>query len=238
MYRWATQQGGYWDTQKWLAADFNGDGRTDIAKTFNHNGLMSIDVHLSTGFGFSMYRWATRQGGYWDTQKWLAGDFNGDRRTDIAKIFGEQGIIANSLTTEGGLLANAFVFAEFSPETFNQPVNVTHRASFESTFDIPAELVSASRYYEISAIYTDTLEIAQLNKPYTLTIQYDDADVADTNENLIALYFWNGVQWIREPSFVDITNNLVSAHPTTLGLWGLFSERSIDIFLPLVANDR
>jgi Zn-dependent metalloprotease len=90
--RWATQQGGFWDAQKWVSGDFNGDGRTDMAKVFNDGGFASIDVHLSTGTGFVIQRWATRQGGFWDAQKWIAGDFNGDGKTDLANVFNDGGL--------------------------------------------------------------------------------------------------------------------------------------------------
>jgi hypothetical protein len=92
MQRWATGQGGFWDTQQWLVGDFNGDGKDDIAKAFNDGGLASIDVHISNGSGFSMQRWATRQGGFWDAQQWLSGNFNGDGKDDMAKAFNDGGL--------------------------------------------------------------------------------------------------------------------------------------------------
>ena len=92
MQRWATGQGGFWDAQKWVVGDFNGDGKDDLAKAFTDGGLASIDVHLSTGSGFGMQRWATRQGGFWDAQQWLAGNFNGDGKGDLAKAFNEGGL--------------------------------------------------------------------------------------------------------------------------------------------------
>ena len=91
MQRWATHQGDFWDTQKWLIGDFNGDGKSDYAKAWNSNWLANIDAHLSTGSSFRMERWATQQGGYWDSQKWMAGDFNGDGKTDLAKVFNHDG---------------------------------------------------------------------------------------------------------------------------------------------------
>ena len=89
MQRWATQQGGYWTGQKWYAADFNGDGRCDIAKYWNDNGQWTVDVHISTGSSFVMQRWATRQGGYSTGQYWAVGDFNNDQRADFVKYWND-----------------------------------------------------------------------------------------------------------------------------------------------------
>ncbi|RCJ29443.1 hypothetical protein A6770_22190 [Nostoc minutum NIES-26] len=90
--RWATRQGGFWNEQQWVSGDFNGDGRDDLAKAFNDNGLASIDVHPSSGSSFGIQRWATKQSGFWNEQKWLSGDFNGDGRDDLAKAFNDNGL--------------------------------------------------------------------------------------------------------------------------------------------------
>jgi hypothetical protein len=90
--RWGTQQGGFWDAQKWVVGDFNGDGRDDMAKAFSDNGLASIDVHISTGSSFNIQRWGTQQGGFWDAQKWLAGNFDGDNSDELAKVFSDSGL--------------------------------------------------------------------------------------------------------------------------------------------------
>ncbi|MFN6517343.1 MAG: S8 family serine peptidase [Nostoc sp. CreGUA01] len=87
--RWATQQGGFWNSQKWLVGDFNGDGRDDLAKVFNDADQASIDVHLSNGSSFIIGRWATQQGGFWNSQKWLTGDFNSDGKDDLTKVFND-----------------------------------------------------------------------------------------------------------------------------------------------------
>ncbi|MBD2613143.1 S8 family serine peptidase [Nostoc punctiforme FACHB-252] len=87
--RWATQQGGFWNEQKWLAGDFNSDGQDDLGNVFNEANQASIDVHLSNGNSFTNQRWATQQDGFWNEQKWLAGDFNGDGKDDLANVFNE-----------------------------------------------------------------------------------------------------------------------------------------------------
>ncbi|MDJ0733997.1 MAG: hypothetical protein QNJ47_07935 [Nostocaceae cyanobacterium] len=128
MQHWAYQQGGFWDSQKWILGDFNGDGKDDLAKAFNDGGLATIavftlcaiqsltsplplsllrrgesvgrgkvkfvfystknryiDAHLSSGSNFNIQRWTTQQGGFWDAQKWVSGDFNGDGKDDLAR---------------------------------------------------------------------------------------------------------------------------------------------------------
>ena len=92
MQRWATEQGGYWDGQKWFVGDFDGDGKDDMGKAFNDNGLASIDFHISTGKGFIMHRAATRQGGFWPEQQWFVGDFDGDGRDEPGKVFSANGL--------------------------------------------------------------------------------------------------------------------------------------------------
>ena len=57
LQRWGTRLGGFWDTQQWVAGDFNGDGLDDFAKAFNDNGLASMDVHLSNGSSFNQGDW-------------------------------------------------------------------------------------------------------------------------------------------------------------------------------------
>ncbi|HEX3047611.1 MAG TPA: PKD domain-containing protein [Bacillota bacterium] len=89
---WADQQGEFKDAQKWYSGDFNGDGKTDMAKFWNDNGTWTADVHLSSGYNFSQQRWATAQGGCWDAQKWYTGDFNGDGKMDFAKFWNENNL--------------------------------------------------------------------------------------------------------------------------------------------------
>ncbi|WP_271765166.1 reprolysin-like metallopeptidase [Aquimarina algiphila] len=94
MKSWAHRQGGFWDNQIWLTGDFNGDGKDDFAKVFDDNGLASMDVHVSNGSSFSIYRWATQQGGIYGNEKWVTGDFNGDGKDDIAKAFPDNNYLA------------------------------------------------------------------------------------------------------------------------------------------------
>jgi len=87
MQRWMNSQGGKWDSMDWMSKEYNGDGKDDIMKVWTHNGTMYSDVHLSTGSGFQMQRWANAQGGKWDSMDWMTGDYNGDGKDDMMKIW-------------------------------------------------------------------------------------------------------------------------------------------------------
>ena len=89
--RWITKAGGYQSTNQWVAGDFNGDGKDDMAMAWSDGGNYSIDVYLSSGSSFTNHRWITKAGGYASTGKWVAGDFNGDGKSDMAMVFSDSG---------------------------------------------------------------------------------------------------------------------------------------------------
>ncbi|AXF85214.1 Serralysin B [Ephemeroptericola cinctiostellae] len=97
-----TKAGGFWDTQKWATGDFNGDGKADLVNVFNDNGLMSADVHLSNGTSFQAQRWETKAGGFWDAQKWVTGDFNGDGKADLVNVFNDNGLMSADVHLSNG----------------------------------------------------------------------------------------------------------------------------------------
>ena len=123
--RWATQQGGFWDSQKWFAGDFDGDGHADLANVFNDQDQITIDVHRWTPHGFVQQRWATRQGDFWDSQQWLAGDFDGDGQADLANVFEDLGQTSIDLHRSTG---SAFIFQRWM--TRKVPFSATQKWLF------------------------------------------------------------------------------------------------------------
>ena len=90
-----TTLAGFWDEQKWLSGDFNGDGRDDLVNLYGHkmdDGSIKTQawVHHSTGSGFEYRSSFTTLAGFWDEQKWLSGDFNGDGRDDLVNLYGHK----------------------------------------------------------------------------------------------------------------------------------------------------
>jgi hypothetical protein len=77
----------------------------------------------------------------------------------------------------------------------------------------------------------NTLEMVQPATTYTVTLHYDDAQVGSTEDSL-ALYGWDGRQWLREPtSVVDLQANTVSATPQHLSLWAVMLD-GLPLYLP------
>jgi YD repeat-containing protein len=124
--RWATDQGTWLCGTDWhrcgtfVTGDFNGDGKTDIVYVFNENNGISIDAHLSAGSYFTNDRWATNQGTWLCGTNWqqcgtfMAGDFNGDRKTDIAYLFNSDGGISIDVHVATGRPGGSFALQHWA----------------------------------------------------------------------------------------------------------------------------
>jgi hypothetical protein len=100
---WAKRDGGWGDAAKWVLGDFNGDGLADIASIWNDAGTNTITVRRSTRGSFKTEQWRLNDGGWVDSTKWVAGDFDGDGRCDIAALWNDQGKMTIAVYRSSGL---------------------------------------------------------------------------------------------------------------------------------------
>jgi hypothetical protein len=72
-------EGGWGDTIKWIAGDFDADGKADLAAVWNYGEHNAITMRRSLGAtfasGVSWMRAALDYGGWMDSTNWLAGTY-------------------------------------------------------------------------------------------------------------------------------------------------------------------
>ncbi|MFJ4780283.1 FG-GAP-like repeat-containing protein [Streptomyces sp. NPDC088762] len=80
---------------QWVAGDFNNDGRDDLAALYDYDDANGMFTFLGNADGTftSLPRSAYTPAGNWDAgrAKLVAGDFNGDKRDDVAMMFDHGG---------------------------------------------------------------------------------------------------------------------------------------------------
>jgi hypothetical protein len=85
--------GEYLPLQTWVSADFNVDGKADVANIWSTSqwGPIGIDVYDNQGGGsFQLQaQWGKvgSTGEYASTEKWVVGDYNNDGRPDLANVW-------------------------------------------------------------------------------------------------------------------------------------------------------
>jgi oligopeptide transport system substrate-binding protein len=100
-------------------------------------------------------------------------------------------------------------------------------------------LTGIGHEFDITAVYSSTGQPAQLapGQTYTITVHYTDAEKGPAMENTLALYYWDGSGWVKEPSsVVDVAANTVTAHPNHFSLWAVLGETR-RVYLPLVLRN-
>jgi hypothetical protein len=73
--QWSQRDGGWMDDVRWVAGDYNGDGKADVAAVWNNGGTNTLTVRQSTGTAFVPSHWATNAGGWSNTAAWCSGVF-------------------------------------------------------------------------------------------------------------------------------------------------------------------
>jgi hypothetical protein len=90
------------------------------------------------------------------------------------------------------------------------------------------------RFFDLSAVTAaNGTPVTTFDPRYVITIHYTDTEKAGAKEDTLKLYWWNGSQWILEPtSSVDPGNNVLTATPNHMSLFAVLGETE-RVFLPL-----
>nr|HID14648.1 hypothetical protein [Anaerolineae bacterium] len=174
-----------------------------------------------------------------DADNLVPGDDN-NRRDIFVRDQGAGGPVAGTIPTSGGLLVASGIVLNFPPDTFTDTAVVTHTARSPGDAPSPGDnLTGIGHFFDVDAVYRSTGLPAQpaSGKSYTVTISYSDAEKGPAIESTLALYYWDGGQWVKEASSqVDTANNTVTAAPNHLSLWAVLGETR-RVYLPLVLRD-
>lgn len=123
----------------------------------------------------------------------------------------------------------------FSADTFAESVTLTHTAQLPDDMPEAESLSHIHHFFEITAVSQNGTPITNVaNTTYEIEIEYTDLEKGTVMENTLALYYWDGTQWQKEPSSsVDPMTNSIQATPNRFGLWGVFGE-TVQTYLPII----
>lgn len=104
--------GSFWAEQRWMLGDIDGDGRDDLVLVYGHASLGATAwIYRSYGTGFHDPVSERLGAGFWDEQRWLIGNVDGDADDDLVLVYGHATRGATSFTYEadGGRLLDSDV---------------------------------------------------------------------------------------------------------------------------------
>lgn len=102
-----------------------------------------------------------------------------------------------------------------------------------------AGLVGIAHFFDLTAVISGTTTpVTTFQLPYTITVDYTDAEKGAAIESTLGLYWWNGNQWLQEPTNrLDAANNRLTATPDHMTLFAVLGETT-RVYLPLLLRDR
>ncbi len=122
-----------------------------------------------------------------------------------------------------------------NPDTFAATAVVTFTP--QVPVDPGAHLVGSGFFYVLEATSQATGQPIEPQGAYTVTVAYTDEEVEAAqvvDERALALYYWDGVGWVKEPTCtVDTVANLITCTPDHLSSWAVLSPR-YESTLPVV----
>jgi hypothetical protein len=127
----------------------------------------------------------------------------------------------------------------FPPGGFSEAVTVTHTPLLPADVSLPGNIVVAGHVFDVSAVNASDGGAASPAKPYTITVQYRESEKGPASESTLALYYWDGFQWLREStSVVNTSSNMVTATPNHFSMWALGGTAPHHAYLPVVLRNH
>lgn len=169
---------------------------------------------------------ATDQRGYLRPQG-LGCDIGAYEAISSAVIAPESG---GAITTTSSITINL----SFPPDAVAQPITVT--IGLTTSQPVSSGLLFVGQPFVVEARDTNGTLVTTFAQPFTITIHYDDADVAGVDEASLKLYFWdaNAGEWVEIPTSVDTAANTLTANVDHLTTFALLGQVAQQLYLPLI----
>jgi hypothetical protein len=135
--------------------------------------------------------------------------------------------VSAELASEGGQLTSSLdaTSYQFPQGVFTQSVTVVHTVLMEDSAANAGPQVRTNHVFELEAFETATGAAVVPGAPFTITIGYGDAPIADPIGERMALYFWDGGEWVIEPNAIILPELVVvRASLSRLGRFALLVE--------------
>jgi alpha-tubulin suppressor-like RCC1 family protein len=163
----------------------------------------------------------------------------GDRRLGFALT--PTNVLLNGVGTSGGNVtpteSNGNTTFTFAGNTFTASIVLSY--SVPTAVPPLGNLRGVNRVFDVTPYYADSGLPATPTGRYTTTVTYAEADLGGAAEGSLGLYFWDGSQWVLEPSSsVDAAANTVSASPNHFSTWAVLSNPQASnkkyVYLPMI----
>jgi len=146
--------------------------------------------------------------------------------------------VTGTIGTGGGTIASESdnTILNIPQDTFTATVVVTHTPLFVGSTPPAADLLGIGHAFDVTAVFEGSGGEAQPapGETVTVTVGYTDEERGVVVEDTLALYSWDGNDWVLEPtSQVDTGANTVTATPGHFSIWAVLGDTH-RVFLPLV----
>jgi hypothetical protein len=145
-------------------------------------------------------------------------------------------IVEETIGTGGGGLTSYDGDTEITipAGTFDEDVILTHAPSY----GMPpgGDMAGFGLVFNLEAVYAGSGLPASPSQPYQISISYSEDDLGIIPEGTLALYYWDGDQWVKKPtSVVDTDLNTITATPDHFSNWSVLGEVE-RTYLPLITR--
>ena len=121
----------------------------------------------------------------------------------------------------------------FSSGTFSDTVVITHTPLSPLLLPGFGNLFGAGHFFRQEATLDG--QPVQPSQPYTMTINYTDAELGFVMEDTLSLFYWDGETWVAEPTAVlDIQENTIIASPDHFSYWAILGVPYKLIYVPII----